>query len=657
MLSSAADVWQFLKSEGGLQLKHYDSELPIELLASLKKIYPQSTSTDLDTLLKKTSVSVEDFLIAFFTVVQPFAEMLVDLLRFFEEAKANQGKENLRVKFNFDKDLPPLSFDLEHFRKWQEAWRQVTGTFVVNIWNSNSLWGLNGVLRSRDVRVGDVSVQTWLAEYYEGSNRRGAWPAVEPPPPRSGVRDLDLLLEKVWRVWRTVVRESVRYGTPREDLRRVRYPNSGVAAAEEEGEERWPGFLLAGLDSDHWAGSLIEGMYTKAEYISRVLPGAREAEAHALSAELSKVLDTLPTTEITGSTMERTLEDFLNLPVWQRRYEVYSAWIVTQIVDALRDQNVVIHSVDGELLFEFKGTHLATFGTFPDNLHLMAEVRTPLSNPLGFGRKKGMQPDYSVFTSPITSPKSSVLEVECKQYLVASRKKFAQALTDYANGRPNAEVILVNYGSAPTQILDLVPDAVRSRTHVVGLLRPRSTTALIQFADLVRKAVSRRSAINQRASIVRSAPTALRGALKRIALEWKDLPRDLDLTMWIAHPAESYLINYMNKGSSSDKPWARLDDDMRQGRGRESIYIEQWIDGWYGIAVHNYSEDAELAGCGATVLLVFEQEKLWWLSLKCPALGSGAWWKVLRYWPPTGEIQIIDRIVTSVVAEDWLRMS
>jgi hypothetical protein len=67
-----------------------------------------------------------------------------------------------------------------------------------------------------------------------------------------------------------------------------------------------------------------------------------------------------------------------------------------------------------------------------------------------------MQPDYSLITSPITSPESSILEVECKQYLVASKRKFADALTDYANGRPNAQIVLVNYGRASSDILNEV---------------------------------------------------------------------------------------------------------------------------------------------------------------------------------------------------------
>lgn len=117
MLSTASDVWAFLKQNGGLDLatEAYDKFMPQEIFKSLQVSFPGTKATDLDSLLETNAVSVEEFLVAFFRVVQPFADMMVDLLRLFEEAGANQGKLNLAVRFNFDKDLPPLEFDLNIF--------------------------------------------------------------------------------------------------------------------------------------------------------------------------------------------------------------------------------------------------------------------------------------------------------------------------------------------------------------------------------------------------------------------------------------------------------------------------------------------------------------------------------------------------------------
>jgi hypothetical protein len=557
---------------------------------------------------------------------------MTDLLRLFEEAKASQGKLNLAVRFNFDKDLRPLEFDFEHFRRWQETWQRIAGTFLATPWNHDSLWQLSSLLRSMDARVHDLQMQQWLAMYYKGENLRGHWSDTEPAAPQSGVAQLDATLKRVWRVWLTVVYQSKRYGSDRTELHDRWYSEARDEHAETEREalqERWPLRLLAGLDSDHWAGSLAQGTYAKAEAIRELSEPERSNEANALNRKLTELFDSLGSIEFQGELLQRTLQDFLSLPVWQRRHELYSAWISTQILNALRDQGVEIHSFGGQLLFEFKGTHLATIGTFHPNLHLMAELRSPLAAPRGMGRKRAMQPDYSLITSPITSPEGSILEVECKQYLVASKRKFADALTDYATGRPNAQILLVNYGEASTDILDEVDAAVRSRTHIIGLMRPRSKRSQSRFAELVEAAVSNRFALAERTD---SDPARLQtpsGTLAgQIVLIWGGLPKDLDLHLRILQGEQHFDLNFSNMGSSSDNPWAQLNQDIRDGHGDETIRIFRWVDGL----------------CGATLTIFFGKQQL---VFECPTSGAGVWWDVFLYSPATGKLEVFNRITDS----------
>jgi hypothetical protein len=414
-LDSPSDIWSFLKNKGGLKLDSYDKSLPGELVAALYPSFAGSNETDLESLLRNYPPPVEEFLVAFFEVVQPFADMMVDLLQFVEKARANQGKANLQVKFDFDRDLPPLSFDLNHFRRWQETWQSVFGIFRINVWNNDLLWRLNNLtrFRSMDAVVHDDQLRRWLADYYQGPSGGGDWSPTEPPAPKSGVDYLDPLLARAWRVWERVVSESKYYGSERGGLRAGDDRGDNEQNDREEVRcQRWPRRLLASLDREDWAGSLARGLYSKAEYIRGLDEALRHVEAGPLSQHLSELFDSLQSREIEGEGVRRVLEDFLNLPVWQQRHEVYSAWIATQIANAVEDKGVVIHSVDGQLLFEFKGTHLATIGQMSSVLYLMAEVRSPLLQPLGFGRKKAMQPDYSLFGSPITSPKASILALD-----------------------------------------------------------------------------------------------------------------------------------------------------------------------------------------------------------------------------------------------------
>ena len=648
MLSTAWDVWTFLKQSAGLSLYNYDHDLPKEIVESLRSSSSASSATDLDSLLKADAVSVEDFLVAFFRVVQPFADMMVDLLRLFEEADATQGKQNLAVRFDFDKDLPPLEFDLEHFRMWQEIWQRVAGSFLANLWNHNSLWQLNGILRSMNDRVRDPRMRVWLDGYYGGDNRRGQWPDAEPPPPQCGIPELDATLARVWRVWLTVVQQSKRHGRDRERLNRLCFGSDRIRRLEsdsEQNQEPWPAQLLGSLDSDHWAASLAQGAYCRAEKIGAMTEPERSEEASALNQKLTELFDSLQVVEVEGESLQRTLQDFLNLPVWQRRHELYSACISTQIVNALRDHGVDIHCVGGQLLFEFKGTHLATIGTFHPNLHLMAELRSPLAAPRGFGRKRAIQPDYSLITSPITSPECSILEVECKQYLAASKRKFADALTDYAHGRPNARIVLVNYGPATDDILDEVDIGVRDRTRVIGLMRPRSEPSQSDFAELVKAAVRDRfSTVRGTSAIAPFALTQPGRLVGQIVLRWESVPRDLDLYMRILHEGQTLEVNFSHMGDLSNGPWALLDQDMRDGRGPEIIQIARWLDGTYRCAVHNYSGDPALAGCGAKLTMTLGGQEL---AFECPTSGTGEWWEVFSYSPTTGKLDILNRIATS----------
>ena len=120
------------------------------------------------------------------------------------------------------------------------------------------------------------------------------------------------------------------------------------------------------------------------------------------------------------------------------------------------------------------GTHLATLDDPNLRLHIWAELLTKLENPVGNERKEAIKPDFSIMLEPVTSPESSVFEVEVKQWHKSSTRKFSEALTDYANGRSNSEVVLLNYGTAPSRILNSVEENVRGRTSIYEKVRPQS---------------------------------------------------------------------------------------------------------------------------------------------------------------------------------------
>lgn len=117
--NTAISVWEFLRDQAGLDPKYYDADIVDDIRSRLHL----AKTGKLGTLLKRSKVSTEDFLIAFFEAVQPYAEMMADLLRMFEEAGAKTTNKQLAVSFDFSRDLPKLNFDLEHFRDWLSTLR------------------------------------------------------------------------------------------------------------------------------------------------------------------------------------------------------------------------------------------------------------------------------------------------------------------------------------------------------------------------------------------------------------------------------------------------------------------------------------------------------------------------------------------------------
>ncbi len=634
LLQSASDVWKFLKKQGGLDTNLYDDDLEEELRIRLA-IPSQSSFED---ILENTST--EDFIVAFFQTVQPYAEMMTDLLCMFEKAGAKQTNKNIAISFDFRQDIPELEFDLSNFRKWIESWKKVSGIYLANKWDKNNIWRLNAVLRENNENIQNQNLQIWLSQYLE----QKVWPDIPLPTPCSDNLELNKTLAKVWRVWNEVVIESSKYGKERAILkkkglgRRDNLSESDQQITQEE-QDRWSTELLAYIDSDNWSASLAKGAYLKIERISRLEHQSQLNEATRLREELENVFSQIPKVEVERETLVQHLQDFLQLPLWKYRYELYSIWIATQILDSLENHPIRIHQADGTLKFSFSGTHFATVDDFEPRLHIWTELRSPLKNPIGKGRLRSIQPDYSLVIDPITSPESSLLVVECKQYSKASAKNFSSALSDYARGRPNAHVIIVNYGSANQNILDKVDLEVRNRTHLIGMMRPNSIASQTEFKKLIKGALPQSATSSKDQSVFNSL---IKGG--RATLTWGDTPQDLDLHLRVEAITDTYSICYSNKGSIITKPWATLHEDIRSGNGFEIIKIAKWVKGKYYFAVHNYSGDASLSTCHATFTITNGEQEL---QFKCPSCGEGKWWSVLIIDTSINQWEVINKIVES----------
>jgi uncharacterized protein YfaP (DUF2135 family) len=353
----------------------------------------------------------------------------------------------------------------------------------------------------------------------------------------------------------------------------------------------------------------------------------------AMREAVMGVLDRIPTEIRQRPELERSFLDFINLPVWKRRHEVYAVWVGTRIGKAI-DPWEPHYQPDGDVLrFPFSGARLASLSANAEPLEFWTELRTSLQKPVSGKRKGSIQPDYRIAAVPVKTPESSKLVVECKQYKKASAANFSNALNDYASGCPNAAVLLVNYGPVTDRVRVHVREDFRDRTHVIPYFRPRNFAVLEEFSLCVSGAISPLGA----------SGSGLKGGSGRVVLRWSGRLEDLDLYIGIPnHEGKSYLVYYMAQNQGDAEPFMRLSPDIRQGPGLERVDVAQWMPCIYEIYVHNFSRIGVMTNDATVTVSTLPGAPLH--MFRCHAEGSGAWWHVCSIDGASGRITKVDRL-------------
>jgi hypothetical protein len=618
--SSSGELWNALTAHAGLQPDDYDEPLEAALRQRLR-LDPQGP---MEEQLASQNVSVERFIVAFFEAAAPYVAMWLDLLALFERAAATAGETNLRIAYRFDQagDLE-LAFDLHRFRAVAEVVEQLTAQFDLSPPNlPQFVWAIPSAVAPRrwDSASGFPDVDRFAESLRDP---RAPWPHAMPRRPAGRTPELDALLAEIWALGETL-------------LRGLREISASHAELMGRGQSESDVVVVCGathsalrlLQSDYWfpnAISVLSAALAGAEDHPDATESSTEAGADSpaarqreLAVRVDAALAPLRNADPQRKDLRARLAEFLQLPVWEHRYELYSNWVCTQVISALEDHAPRVHADHGEIRFAFSGTHLASFDGFNPRLHLWTEFRAPLAHPVGKGRKKAIQPDITILADPITASRTPLV-VECKQYRKASNKNFADAITDYARGHPDARIVLVNYGAtrAPA-VLSRVDPSLLARTAVVGDLRPDQPEQIKQLRAAVRQAVG--------AELKTTLPGALTEFAGKITLRWGATPRDLDLHLRIGstngQPTE---ISYKEQGSLDQPPYCALDTDVTSGHGPEEISIARWLPATYTIIVHNYSAETPLAGSGATVTIEHKGESR---EFRCPDDLNGEEWTV-----------------------------
>ena len=135
-----------------------------------------------------------------------------------------------------------------------------------------------------------------------------------------------------------------------------------------------------------------------------------------------------------------------------------------------------------------------------------------------------------------------------------------------------------------------------------------------------------------------------RAYVRRITLTWGSTPRDLDAHL--ITPTRAHIL-YNARGSQVSAPYAHLDTDDQYSYGPENISVYRLVSASgrsYKYFVYNWSNERNLAGCGARVSVQSRTSVL--RNYICPSSGSGRYWHVFNM-SANGTVTSVNRIRTS----------
>lgn len=615
VVQSAQECWDSLVAAGVLRPQDYDADLVDELRSRFAFDESKDFRVAIDAL------SAQELIENLFEVLEPVVVMLSDLLRLYEAIQATRASgPNLRVRFNFDRDVRPFEFDIEVFRDWEETSRRVLVARRYPRWKAGAAWGLRSAI-AQGLLILSPDVDRPV-----GRNRSMAWPPAQAAPV-SGIDQLDSRIARAWQMREQFLAEASAQWPARSDY------SDGFQGPDGLGN-------LASLVSDFWDYAIGEELTWLADRgaTALALGGATVRLATAVAEvtrEMDAALEELPTVGRLIRENVNELTSLLSLPIWGKRHEVYSAWIFTRIVDAIGQRRLDFKVTSGRLSFDFGGVELATFDSVDGPIAVWTELRTAYGTPIGHGRTGGVQPDFRLVREPIDEPGSSTLAVEVKQYRRSVLRNPADALADYTGGLPQAHVVLAAYGPVSKKVLDRLEPGARSRATVVRHLRPGNSDQLEEFRAVIAAHIPDEPTPSERPNASDYASSWTRDGDVRVELAWDDPAVDLDLH---ARLPGAHAVCHSNLAAFTASGHVVLERDVLRGGGDPEILH---VAGLEVVAVHvnAYSSHA-LSDVDASIRIVSGaiDETIRWVGAHD---DDGARWRhVMNIYPDRVEMVV-----------------
>lgn len=433
-MTAAAEVWRRLVEDGVLRPRSYDEDVVTLLDGQL----PGSGA--LPMRMEVAGWTARDLLRAMSPAVDSFAGLMRDLLALYTGIAASHAtKENLILSYEFDEG-DVFDQSLAQFRSavaTLDGAQAMRGSFVLppKPWNYPS---------SKMRSLGNAEAKTLRDEGEDG------WDFTLPAPPETDDPMVARGVSLVYAVLTAACDTLRNYGATMHAVRNspALWDRNKDELAEHQRlffdfTDYFPEMVILKLHAD------VDDLASKSS--NDACNWLREVENWCSSFWETESCDA-----------ESALESVLSLPMWGKRHELYSAWVVCLIAEAFKGQHLQFEIVNGTLSFPFKATKIASFEDRVGSVELWAEVRSAASGELAHGRKQGVQPDYR-FLRPSQAPSDTEMAVEVKHYRRAAATRHGDTARDYARALPRARVTVVAHGPIGSTAIGRVDGSDRSR--------------------------------------------------------------------------------------------------------------------------------------------------------------------------------------------------
>lgn len=599
------ELWEKLKLMGDFGDTYYDKSLLNDMLEDMMI----TDEKEICTLLP------EELLRSFFKVISPLSFMYEDILSLFEQCKAQSSTENIEIEYK-SSDSVSETFNIEHFLHAKKSLQEIQVYQNYIVLTEEQLWKLWNIRcqRNKSYDVKSIVYKEWKEQYFHNMN---SWPAKKLDYEQivNGCTIEEELL-KAYSFWKALFYYYRSTEIPRGEWRR-------------ECQKREDPLLWA--ETDFCLNSILENLYLLAENYGELLI----EEQIGIKEKLEDFIKSLKMEVIPCDVLVERWDQFLQLPVWKKRYEVYSIWIFTQMIAKFPKDKLSFNIEKGVLSFPFSGVCIAKVAYGDDIFEFWTELRTKTSvTPVGSGRKEGIQPDYSIVYGKADNPEDSIVVVECKQYKKSNTKNFSNVIIDYANNRTNAKVLLTDYGEINKEKVEGRLGAIKKERYgMFSLCRPR-TKCVDDFSMEVYRLVQAKVCDG----IFRNQDRIL------FTLIWDGLQKEQDLDLYLVYrnTVEMQEIKVLSY-AKAEIVEASYSGDVRECPGKEEIMVQEWNSGIYDIWVNNYTSNLHFGDCkcSLTVNNISTGENL---RIECqPIPNSKNWWHVLRANAQEGTISIINK--------------